>query len=154
MSVFQPIDPRVGNERRKALLAKLAQRFSGGPAGGGIGSPGGGVAPGAGTPFHAAGNLRSVAAPRITQMPHGLPPFLAALLGPGGVGRAIPGEFSPAMGSPIARVHGTAEGPRIPINASPTDSPVMNPNAPIAALPGPSHAPPVTAMSPVGSASV
>jgi hypothetical protein len=90
MAIFQPLDPRYAEERRKRLAARITGQTAaaGHPAVGGVarlfrGALGAGRSPFANLTFDSF-----------------LPPGLADKLGPGGVGTPGAGQFSPGRGMP------------------------------------------------------
>ena len=138
MSVFSPVDPRLGNERRKQLMAKLAAQMMGSnnayAAQAGLGPLRGGAGYGGGTAFHSGTANRPQASPFSTQGLPSLPQALRDLLGPGGVGRGMPTEHSPRPGLPFDPNLTPGGGPPItPL----TPSGPANPMPTTPSLPGP-----------------
>lgn len=100
MFISDPVNYGALADRRRRLLSRLTNRLAGRPGGPGVGARMGMAS--VGRPFKAYGDFRAGPAPMVTR-PFGLtPPGLAALLGPGGVGRPLAGESSQAPGQAIA----------------------------------------------------
>lgn len=96
MTAFATLDPRVPNDKRKQLVAKLMQQASAPRAGAPM--PGASVPATDGRSFRNATDVRRAGVQPITQAPNVLSSVLSKL---GVTGRQLSNEVSPGEGLPI-----------------------------------------------------
>lgn len=94
MTAFATLDPRVPNDKRKQLVAKLMQQATAPHAGAPLPS----VPPTEGRSFRNATDVRRTGVQPITQAPNVLSSVLSKL---GVTGRSLSNEISPGYGLPI-----------------------------------------------------